>query len=291
MAQAKARVRGPVYIAVAAMLWGFIGPFGKIAYAEGLSPLEVAFWRAIFAWCCFGSELAVRGQITPVNRRDLPLLALFSILCIAIFYGSYQIAVQKTGAAMASVLLYTAPAWVIFLSRLVLAEPITRDKLISLVLTISGIICIAFGQPGDSGPDASPLSVVGLVCGLLSGFCYSLYYILGKFFAGKYSASLLFFYTLLPGALLMLPFFSFAGKTLLAWLALLLLSVFSTYGAYHFYYAGLNHLEAGRASLIATLEPVVAALAAWFWWGEAFTWSGYGGAAMIIAAVILVVRK
>ena len=193
------RVKGSLYIVCAALLWGFIGPFGKMAYDQGLSPLEVAFWRAVLAWLCFSSELFYRGKITRVSRGDLPLLALFSVLCITIFYASYQITVQKTGAAMASVLLYTAPAWVIFLSRLLLAEPITRDKLLALMLTIIGIVCIAFGQPGASGLKLSTISLPGLTTGLLCGFCYSLYYILGKFFAGKYSASLLFFYTLLPG--------------------------------------------------------------------------------------------
>jgi len=285
------RLKGSLYIVAAALLWGFIGPFGKMAYDQGISPLEVAFWRAVLAWICFGAELFYRGKIIRTSRKDLPLLGLFSVLCITIFYGSYQVAVQETGAAMASVLLYTAPAWVIFLSRLLLAEPITRDKLLALILTIIGIICIAFGQSGINGPEIATTSLLGLCTGLLCGFCYSLYYILGKFFAGKYSASLLFFYTLLPGALLMLPFFSFTEKSPVAWLALVLLSVFSTYGAYHFYYAGLARIEAGRASLIATLEPVVAALAAWYWWGEYFTLSGYAGALLIILAVLSVVRK
>ena len=71
----------------------------------------------------------------------------------------------------------------------------------------------------------------------------------------------------------------------------MLLSLFSTYGAYHFYYAGLRYIEAGLASLIATLEPVVAALAAWYWWSEYFTLSGYAGAFLIILAVLVVVRK
>ncbi len=285
------RTKGYLYIGMAALLWGFIGPFGKMAYAQGVSPLEVAFWRAVIAWLCFGAELVLRQKIAPVSRRDLLPLALFSVLCIAMFYGAYQVAVQEVGAAMASVLLYTAPAWVIFLSRLLLAESITMDKLLALGLTITGVVCIAIGQAGGKSPALSTMSLLGLGTGLFSGFCYSLYYILGKFFAGKYSASLLFFYALLPGALMMLPFFTFTEKNPAAWLALVLLSVFSTYGAYHFYYAGLVHIEAGRASLIATLEPVVAGLAAWYWWGEYFTLPGYAGAILIMLAVLLVVRK
>jgi drug/metabolite transporter, DME family len=63
----------------------------------------------------------------------------------------------------------------------------------------------------------------------------------------------------------------------------------STYGAYFCYYKGVRYLEASRAAIAATLEPVIAAVVAFFWWGEAFSISGYAGSAMILAAVLLMV--
>lgn len=104
---------GYIYILAAATLWGFLGPFGKMAFQEGVSPLEVAFWRAMLAWFLFAAQALYQGRAR-VNPRDLPGLALFGFLCVTLFFGSYQIAVEKGGAAMASVLLYTAPAWVFF---------------------------------------------------------------------------------------------------------------------------------------------------------------------------------
>jgi len=283
--------KGYLCILMAATMWGFIGPLGKMAYAQGVTPLEVAFWRALLAWFCFGTEVLIRHKAVKVSRTDLLPLALFSVLCVALFYGSYQVAVEQGGAALSSVLLYTAPAWVILLSRVFLHEKVTTDKLMALSLTICGVTLIAVSQ-SNTIPDAGGgVMALGIATGLFSGFCYSLYYILGKFFSAKYSAGVLFFYTLLPGALLLLPWFSFAEKNAWAWLSLASLAMISTYGAYHFYYAGLKYIEAGRASIVATLEPVVAGLTAWYWWGEFFTPTGYVGAVLIIGAVILVVRK
>jgi drug/metabolite transporter (DMT)-like permease len=276
---------------MAAILWGFIGPFGKVAYSQGMGSLEVAFWRAVFAWCCFSGEILITKKNIRIDRKEVFPLAMFSALCVALLYGAYQVAVDKGGAALASVLLYTAPAWVIVLSRIILHEKITKEKLIALSLTLGGIVCIAFGSSTGLSSQTYSIAGVGIIAGLLSGFCYSLYYILGKFFSEKYSAAVLFFYTLLPGAFLLLPWFSFTEKTGVAWLSLILLSVFSTYGAYHFYYAGLRYIEAGRASLIATLEPVIASLAAWYWWGESFTPVGYAGTALIIGAVLFIVKR
>jgi len=273
------------------VMWGFIGPLGKMAYSKGISPLEVAFWRALLAWCCFGAELLLLKKNIRVARADLLPLGLFSVLCVALFYAAYQVAVDRGGAALASVLLYTAPAWVILLSRIFLREQVTRDKLTALALTITGVILIAASHTQTMPATGGSGMMFGLAAGLFSGFCYSLYYILGKFFSAKYSAGVLFFYSLLPGALLLLPWFSFVEKNGSAWLSLGLLAVISTYGAYHFYYTGLKYIEAGRASIVATLEPVVAGLAAWYWWGEYFTLTGYAGAVLIISAVIVVIKK
>jgi drug/metabolite transporter (DMT)-like permease len=291
MAESNHKQKGYLCIIMAAILWGFIGPFGKVAYSQGMGSLEVAFWRAVFAWCCFSGEILIKRESIHVARKEFFPLALFSVLCVALLYGAYQIAVDKGGAALASVLLYTAPAWVILLSKVILQEKITKTKLIALSLTLGGITCITLSQADEIPSGNIALASGGIIAGLLSGFCYSLYYILGKFFSEKYSASVLFFYTLLPGALLLTPWFSFTEKTGMAWLSLVLLAVFSTYGAYHFYYAGLKYIEAGKASLIATLEPVVASLVAWYWWGEIFSLTGYLGTLLIISAVILIVKK
>ena len=281
---------GYIYILAAATLWGVLGPLGKMAFQEGVSPLEVAFWRAALAWLLFAVQALVQ-QRAAVKPRDLPGLALFGFLCVTLFFGSYQIAVEKGGAAMASVLLYTAPAWVFLMSRLFLNEQVNLKKITALVLTLAGVVLVSRNQQVQSMGLAGGAGMSAVLFGLLSGFCYSLYYIFGKHFSDKYSASVLFLYILPFGAVCLLPWFSFAEKSPTAWMALGAIAVFSTFGAYHFYYAGLKRIEAGRASIIATAEPVVAALVAWGWWGESFTVYGYFGSVLILAAVLLMIRS
>ncbi len=281
--------KGYLYIFLAAGLWAFIGPLGKMAFQEGVSPLEVAFWRATLAWLCFAMQAAIQSK-AHVAVRDLPKLALFGFLCVTLFFGSYQLAVEKGGAALASVLLYTAPAWVIFLSRIILKEALTGMKLAALCLTLVGVSLISMSQ-GSFSFSLDGEGGAAILFGLLAGFCYSLYYIFGKQFSDKYSASVLFLYILPFGALCLVPFITFVEKNATAWFALGLIALFSTYGAYHFYYAGLKVIEAGRASIIATAEPVLAALVAWCWWGEIFSATGYVGSGFILTAVILMIRK
>ena len=196
-------MKGYGYIFAAAALWGLIGPFAKLAFQEGIAPLEVAFWRAVLAWLCFGSQAMWQRQVR-VAVADLPALGLFSLTGVFLFYGSYQLAVQKGGAALASVLLYTAPAWVALMAGFFFKEKMTRIKIVALAATLMGVALVSLG-PGGAIGGASGQVAAAVFFGLVAGFCYSLYYIFGKYFGAKYSAATVFFYILPMGAACLHP--------------------------------------------------------------------------------------
>jgi len=277
------------FIIAAASCWGLLGIFSSMAFSEGVAPMEVAFWRALIAWGLFGTQAIIKKE-TQVKLTDLPLLIIFGLLGVSLFYVSYLYAINSGGAALASVLLYTAPAWVVACSFIVYKEKLTASKIVAIILVITGVFLIS--SSGGNSNSTIPLTPLAIVSGLTAGFCYSLYYTLGKHFSGRYSSANLFMYMLLIGVLGILPFVQFAPKTGLAWLALILVAFVSTFIAYQLYYLGLKKLEAGKASIVATIEPVVAAVTAYYFLGEQFTIAGYLGASIIIIAVILtIVRK
>ncbi len=245
--------------------------------------MEVAFWRAVITWFCFGIQAIIIKEAR-IDKKDFPLLAVFAFFGISLFYISYQLAVKQAGAAFASVLLYTAPAWVVICSYFVYKEKLTILKMGAVGLVIIGVFLIS--KTGGSVNAGKHIGFMAVAAGLLSGFCYSLYYTIGKYFSTKYASATLFLWILPMGALGILPFVQFADKTPLAWGALISVSVVSTFFANFCYYQGLKYLEAGRASIVATLEPVVAAITAYIFLGEYFSFLGYVGAGLIILAVI-----
>jgi DME family drug/metabolite transporter len=283
------KTKGFFYIICAGILWGFVGPFSKLAFQEGVTPLEVAFWRAFLAWILFGLHAVAERQVK-IEPKDIPAIVVFGVTGVTLFYGSYQLAVEKGGAALASVLLYTAPAWVAVLSAFLFKEAMTFLKIAALALTILGVTGVSAGSRGLAAYSGIQVSSTAVVFGLLSGFFYSLYYIFGKRFSARYSSPNLFLYMLAIGALGLFPAVSFVHKTMMAWIALVCLALFSTYGAYYCYYLALKYLEPSRAAITATIEPVVATIVAHIWWNESFTLVGYAGSALILTAVVLVVR-
>jgi DME family drug/metabolite transporter len=275
------RTKGYAFIMTAAALWGILGPFSRLAFSEGVQPMEIAFWRALLAWGFFGAHAAATRSLR-INLRDVPMVVLFALTGITLFYGAYQLAIQGGGAALASVLLYTGPAWVAVIARFTFREPLTLVKIIALTLTLIGVVCV-------SGGGSMQISAATLFFGLTAGFSYSLYYIFGKYFSTRYSSPNLFFYLLPIGAVTLLPWVEFTAKSPTAWSALICIAALCTYGAYYCYYVGVKYLEASRAAIAATLEPVVAAVVAFFWWGERFGITGYIGSGLILGAVMVMV--
>lgn len=279
------RTIGYSFILLAALCWGLLGPVARGALAAGVTPLEIAFWRAVIGGGCFvGHALWLRARrgATPMRRQHLPLMVLFGLIGVSLFYSAYQFAVQAGGAALASVLLYTAPAWVALIGRAALGERMTAFKTAAVALTLLGVVGIAF-----SGASSVQLTWAAIGWGLASSLSYALYYPFGKRYFDAYAPATIFAYALPVGALGLWPLVGFAPKSPGAWGALAFIGVVSTYGAYLAYGAGLKRLEASRASIVATLEPVVAAAVAHWWWDERFGAWGYLGAALVITAAFL----
>lgn len=127
----------------AAVLWSLIGPFSKICMEEGLAPLEVAFWRALLGGICFFAQTGICGGARIPVKHAL-FFCLFGVLSISVFFSSLQISIQLSGAAMAMVLLYTAPAWVAVFSRILFHESFSSRKGIALGLALFGTALVCF---------------------------------------------------------------------------------------------------------------------------------------------------
>ena len=241
------------------------------ADAYGLTPVTIVFWRAALAALGLGFALLVVVPLAGggwhrlrVRAADWPIFITFGLLGVTAFYILYIYAVLLVGVAVSVVLLYTSPVFVAVLSWRFLGEPFRRRKTLALILTLTG--CILVARAYD--PSLLQVNWLGILCGLGSGFTYALYDILGKLSLHRgYTIGVMSFYVYAIGALglLAVSFFGEGGpppssrwKTPGAWLLLSAVALFATIGALYLYTAGLRHLQAGVASILATFEPVVA---------------------------------
>jgi DME family drug/metabolite transporter len=276
------------WIVVAAVLWGTLGVLGKAAQAEGVDPLEVAFWRAVGGGALFAMHAGVMRATWP-RGRDLVGTALFGVAGVSVFYGSYQLAVRAGGASLAAVLLYTAPAFVAVMAWWRFGERPGAREWIAIAATIGGVGLVSFGGGGGVHGDASAIG-----WGLVAGATYALYYIFGKYAFATYTPAAVYAIAMPVGAIGLLPFVSFesfGAQTQKAWLLLGVMAVASTYLAYLAYARGLERMPATRASVIASIEPLVATGLAAVWFDERLAPLAWVGAALVVCAALSLSRR
>ena len=280
---------GALAVAAAASTWGTLGIFAKLLYAQGVSFEALVAVRASIGWLAVvGFVLATRGaRALRVERRELAFLLPLGLVGIGAFYLLYFYTLRESTVGTAAILLYSAPAFVVVLAWLFLREPLNAAKVLGLLLTIAGISLVV----GAYDPANLEVSPEILLTGLLSGLTYGLYAVLGRPVSGRLSPPVILSYALAFGSALLvvaLPTLdSLVGLPPSSYLILLMLSVVHTTLAFALYTFGIGRLGAGRAAIVATVEPVVAGLLGITLLGEGLTAPKALGAALVISGAIL----
>lgn len=285
MASIAQERNGYLLIALAAVLWALLGVFSKRLLAAGVPPTEIAFWRAALGGSAFVLHASVRGRLRVRNGSDLAALAAFAAVGVTLFYAALNLAIDAGGVSLAFVLLYSAPAFVAVLAALLLGERLTLRKSALVALSIAGVVLVARAGGGEAR-----VGTAAIAWGLTAGLSYASYYLFGKWILARYAPVTIYAVVMPLGALGLAPLVRFEAVRLATpamWLDLVLMALLSTYLAYLVYYTGLRRTEASRAVLVATIEPVAAAVLAAVLFGERLgAWGLVGGALVLTAAVL-----
>ena len=290
--QAVSRDRGILlgyaYVVVAGVLWGLVWPLSRFCQAEGVAPLEIAFWRALIGGGCFFLHALVSRKLA-VRPKHALAFCLFGFYAVGMQFAILQIAVWESGAALTAVLLYSAPVWVAIFSRLMFKEALSHVKVTALVFALAGVamICLSGGSIAGKAPSA-----LGIGLGLVSAVVYASIFIFFVFWKDSYSTVTIYAYMLLSGAFVLVPFVDISlTKSASAWGGLLLLGVLACYGAYFAYGQSLRLISPVRVAILCNLEPVVGTVLCWLWWNENFSLVGWAGSALVIGAIIFLTLR
>ena len=284
------RPGGYLLVLLAAALWATIGViYSHLALSLGLPPLAVAAARAGIGGLVLlaGLGAAPGGRrLLRIRGRALAITLAYGVLGIALFYACYVYAVVAAGVAVASVLLYTAPAWVALIAWRFLGECLSRAHLAALALTLAGAALVA----GVASGGAARPSAAAILWGLAAGLTYAIWSVFNSVGVRHASPWTLQCYGMLAGAaalLLVQPLgplaAAAASPAAIGWLVLL--GAGPTVGASVAYAAGVRRVPVSVASVVATLEPVIAAALARLLLGERLAPQQALGGALILLAV------
>lgn len=255
-----------------------------------IDPLMLSACRALLAFgMLFAYTLVTRRQSLRVRAKELPFLAFFGVVGLALVHFTYFKTISLTGVATAILLEYLAPVIVLAASVITVRDRWAWTLPVSVALSVTGCAAVV-GSFSGTGLAVSP---EGLMWGLLSAVFFAGYTLMGRWAAHRFSswtlltyglgAATIFWVIVLGGPGSMLDALS-DRRTLAAVAVVALISTVIPFGAF---LKALKHIRATEASVTATLEPVLAAVAAWVLLGEALGWSQIMGGFLVIAAIIV----
>ena len=276
-------------IVIAACLWGVIGVFSSELETDGFTSIQVTEVRC---------AVTAIGLLIVILIRDRSLFKfvpkdLLMFIAASAFFMAYNILYFQEIAigcplSMVSILLYTAPFFVLVLSVLIFKEELTVQKVLALVIAFIGC-ALAVGLVGGN----DEINMTGLWMGIGSGVTYALYTIINKSLLKKYDPMTLTFYAFGISALCLLPFADVMGIFDIAvnvegsifWM--LGLGVLITLIPYFLYGCGLRGLDAGYVSVLALIEPMVATVAGFLMYGQTPTAMKLCGIVLVIIGVAI----
>ena len=283
-------ILGPALIILAGIFWGSMGIFVRRLGTYGFSPIQIVCIRVVLAAVVFCViQLVKDPKGFRFSLRDIPLFLGLGLGSILFFTVCYFTAISMMTLSTAAILLYTSPIWIMLMSLLFFHEKLTWRKVLALILAFGGCVLV-------SGISGGGLTVIGLLIGLGSGIGYGLYSILGTVALRRYSPYTVTTWTFIIaaiGSILIshpadmvaklaaapsLP--SLLGFSLLTALVTAVIPFLA-------YTLGLRSVEASKAGILATVEPMVATLIGIFVFSEPLTLMSGLGVLLILAAVVI----
>ena len=297
----RGRFGGTLAVAVAACLFGTLGPASRAAYDAGLTPLTFALWRAAVGTLGLLVIIAartIRGRDRlhwkVLDRRTVAALAAAVsaglVLNLAIFsaFGRMSIALALLG-------FYTYPALVAIGSVATGEEHLNRGRLTALALALLGMAVVVLGG-SDGGPG---FEAAGFGLALLAAAMQAVYVLLGRrgfpavpteeatlVVLGGTAAGFLLL-TLATGSLdvALLPFRSPGALPVLLWAGLAGASIPTL-----LFLLGIRAVGATRAAVIALIEPVAGATLAAVLLAELLGPVQVAGGVLVLAGAALIQR-
>lgn len=278
---------------VSASGFGLFAVLLKVAGDEGADSVTVLACRFVIAapvlWLLAARpwKPGPRPRLVPSGR-----LAAGGLLLGLVGYSGqaalFQAAVNRTGAAIADLLLYAYPAMVLVAAWMFGREHPTRQRLAALAVASVGVILVLAGG-GESSFDGP-----GVALGLGAALAYTLY-VMGSHSVVQGLPPLALAALVATGAA-----FTYVGAGLLgvgggldlnltptAWWAVLGIAIAGTVVAVTAFLGALELIGPSRASILSTLEPVVTVVLAYLILGERLGPVQLVGGALVLAACVM----
>jgi inner membrane transporter RhtA len=275
-------------IAIASTLFGLNGSLSRLLFDDGISPITLVEFRMLIGAICLLAVLVIwqrRGLKVP--RRSWGWIVAFGLSLAMVTY-TYFVAISRLPLAIALVIQFTAPAWMVFGVAIWRRRLPSAYVLAALGLTFGGVMLLTgLWRAGLNGLDA-----IGLLYCLLAVVAYIVYLLLGRQVGksipslsatayGALVASIFWFSVQPPWAI---PANTWMPYHLIL---ILLVGIIGMAIPFSLILGSLRRIDPTRVGIASMLELVAGGIIAYFWLGQHLDFLQMMGCMLVMGGITI----
>ena len=292
-------------VLLAAVLFGLNAGVSRIPLRGGTPTDTFTTVRITTAFLAFVLIALVvdRSALRVPRGRSLWLISALGLAGFAGVQWTYNVAINRLPLSIALLLEYLGPVLVVLWVRFARREHVHPRMWPALVLAVGGLAVVSQVWMGMT------LDGLGVTMALGAAVCFAAYFLLGEHIGsadisadvgGPLHVILWAFAAATVMMNLVQPAWTadalgdevsmlgrFAGTTLPSWVAMAWVVLLGTVAPFFLLLLALRMLSATVVSVVAMLEPVVAALVGWVWFTETLNAVQLVGMAAVLAGILL----
>ena len=283
----------PILPILSGIFWGGGGIFIRRLMELNINSFTVVSSRVIVASIIFFICVFIYDRsLVKIKLKDLWIFVSAGILGILGLNICYNEAVKQLSLSLSAVLLSLSPIFVLIFANIFFKEKITVKKVICMILALLGCF---FASGVLETNETMKWTYFGIFIGFLGAFFYGLYSIFSKLAIIKnYNTLTVTLYALISIAIISLPFTDWKalsnvvvenGSGMLVFM--LFHSLCTSVFPYAFFTIALGHMDAGKASILASGEPIAAMFFGIFFYHEIPTVLSVIGVLLTLTALTL----
>ena len=234
----------------------------------------------------------IRKKNIVIKRNDYLYMLLLGVVCIPISMVFFQLGVENSNASTAAVIFCINPMFTMFFAHFITEEKLTRNKIISIVIGIIGIIFMVAPwniQAGDS--------ILGATYSTFAAILFGLYSALGRRTIHRLGGLPQTAISFLLGSISMIPIMIVLDKPIISGIAvenipvLLYVGIMITGLGYLCYFMAMEHGDAATASIVFFIKPGLAPIIAVLILNEIININGFLGIILVFVGSYINLRE
>jgi drug/metabolite transporter (DMT)-like permease len=280
---------GYALAATAAAMWALNGSLARFLLDDGVNALRLSQLRSALSWVILVLVLvAARPALLKVDREDIPRLAFLGVVGLAGVHATYFFAIDRLQIGVALTIQYLGPLLILIWLAVAHKRDLGRGLWGAALLSAAGCFFVVRAY------DVSSLDALGIAAAFGAAVTFAFALVWSEQFGRRYEAATSLVYAfgfatafwLVAQPLWAFPFDKFDSlENVLFGLGV---AVIGTLLPFVLMVSAVRHIPASRAAIVATLEPVLAAVFAWIIHGEALSPGQIMGGLLVVAAVVWV---